>query len=791
MPVECDQTLAHYRLVEKIGEGGMGVVYRARDASLDREVAVKVLPTGALADAAARRQFRKEALALSRLNHPNIETVHAFERQEGVDFLVMEYIPGVTLDKRLAAGPLAEQEVARLGAQLAQGLAAAHAQGIVHGDLKPGNLRLRPDGWLKILDFGLAKWLEGGGEARTTERLMESESGAGTLPYMAPEQLRRGDIDPRSDIYAAGAVLYEMATGRRPFAQTSPARLIEAILNQTPPNPGAINPRISSALESIIVKALDKDPGRRYQTAREMQVDLERLGAAPPLRGPRRWGWFRGVRPLPLAGGMMLVVLFALAVVNRSGVWERLIGGMGAGRLDSIAVLPLDNLSGDPGQEYLADGITDGLITNLAQIGSLRVISRTSVMQYKGAHEPLPEIARKLNVQAVVEGTVRRSGDRVRISSQLIEAATDRHLWARTYEREVRDITVLESEIAQAISATLRVELTPDEKTRFAQARPVNPVAQEAYLKGRYFLRRQSEEGFKKAIQYFEEAIAADPDWAPPYVKLGSAYAQLEEGEFLPPSEASPKVKAALTKALELDDSLSEAHSYLGARMMGDWDWSGAERELKRAIELDSSNAQAWRAYAYWLDAMGRHTEALDAAKRALAVDPVPMFSKVVLAYIHHSARQYDKAIEQFQEALEMDPQSPMLHMGLAGSYVELRRFDDAIAEARKAIAQSEGSTESLATLGDVYARAGMRDEARKVLAELANLSKRKYVSSAGVALIHADLGDRDQAFASLEEAYRNRDTWLAYLKVFPSFDPLRSDPRFADLVRRVGLPPD
>lgn len=784
-------TLSHFRILEKVGEGGMGVVYRARDETLDRDVALKVLPAGALADQIARKRFRKEALALSRLNHPNIATVHAFDTQGGMDFLVMEFIPGVSLDEKLASGALPEKEVVRLGAQLAQGLAAAHAQEVIHRDLKPGNLRLTPDGRLKILDFGLAQWLPRASASARTDVASKTESGAGTLPYMSPEQLKEETVDERTDIYTAGAVLYEMTTGRRAFPGKSPALLTEAILHQTPVAPSKLDPRVSPALESVIVKALDKHPGRRYQSARELQVDLERFGAMQPLRAPRRWGWFHDVRALPLAGGVILVVLFALAVLNRRGAWERLTSGMGSGRLDSIAVLPLDNLSGDPEQEYLADGITDGLITNLAQIGSLRVISRTSVMQYKGARKPLPKIARELNVEAIVEGTARRSGDRIRISAQLIEAATDRHVWARSYERGVQGLNILESEIAQAISEALRVELTPDEKTRLAKARPVNPEAQEAYLKGRYFRSKSSEEGHKKAIQYFEQAIATDPDWAPPYAGLGDAYVSLQHDEFLPSAEAFPKATVALRKALELDESLAEAHYSLGYQMYDAWDWSGAERELKRAIELNPNYSRAWRAYATWLDIMGRHAEALDAVKQALAVDPVPVYPMVVSAYIHYTAHQYDKAIELLQEALEMDPRYPDTHKGLAWCYAQKGRFDEAIAEARKAITLSGGSTESLATLGDVYAQAGMRIEARNVLEELEKLSKRKYVSSVGVALIYADLGDKDRAFASLEEAYRQRDGWLGDLKLLPNLDSLRSDPRFADLVRRVGLPPN
>ncbi len=784
--------LSHYRLVEKIGEGGMGVVYRARDETLDRDVALKVLPPGALADAATRRRFRKEALSLSRLNHPNIETVHAFDAHGGVDYLVMEFIPGVTLDEKLAAGPLPENEVAHLGTQLADGLAAAHAQGVVHHDLKPGNLRLTTDGRLKILDFGLAKWLQPAVDLKTTDKLSDTGSGAGTLPYMAPEQLKKDEVDPRSDIYAAGAVLYEMATGRRPFPQTSPPRLIEAILNQTPPNPGALNPLISPALESIVVKAMDKTPERRYQTARELQVDLERLGASVTTQARRRSGWPRRSRALALAGGLTVLVASALITFNFRRMREHLLGLVGSVRIDSIAVLPLTNLSGDSEQEYLADGITEDLITTLAQIGKLKVISRTSVMQYKDARAPLSAIARQLNVGAVVEGSVRRSGGRVRVTAQLIDAATDRHLWAKTYDRDVGDIIALESEIAQAISDGISLKLTPEERNRIQRASSVNHVALEAYLKGQYSHSKLTEDGLKRAIQYFDQAIVAEPGWAPPYAGLSRAYATLVELEFLSPNETYPKARAAAEKAIELDETVAEAH-YALAMAMYDyyWDWPRSGKEVKRALELNPSYAPAWRLYAYWLETLGRHAEALEAVKSAQTLDPIPIYPKIVLAYLLFTSRRYDNAIEQLKEVLDIDPSSTMAHNGLARCYALKGMSKEAIAEAREAIALSGGSTETLATLGNVYALAGMQEEAQKVLATLADLSKRKYVSAVGVAMIYAGQGDTERAFESLEEAYSNRDPWISDLKVHPSLDPLRSDPRFTNLVRRIGLPPD
>ncbi len=454
------ETLGHYTILEKIGAGGMGVVYRARDQRLERDVAVKVLPVGALADESARKRFRKEALALSQLNHPNIATIYDFNTQDGVDYLVMEFIPGQTLNEKLAAGSLVEREIIRLGSQLAQGLTAAHEVGMVHRDLKPGNLRVTPDGRLKILDFGLAL-LHRPDQDASTQSALDDRRLSGTIPYMAPEQLRGDKIDSRVDIYAAGAVLYEMATGRRPFPETHGAQLIAAILQQTPPTPSSVDRRVSPGLETITLKALDKDPERRYQAAKELLVDLERLSISAPLSAsasrrarPRRWA-------APLAASLAVVLLAVLAGLDvgrwRSSVWER-VSGRRAG-IESVAVLPLGNLTGDASQDAFADGMTEALTAELAQLGSLRVASRTSVMQYKGVKKPLPEIGRELKVDAVVEGSIARSGDQVRITAQLIDARTDRHLWASNFERKLDNALSVQAGVAKAIAQDIQTKV--------------------------------------------------------------------------------------------------------------------------------------------------------------------------------------------------------------------------------------------------------------------------------------------------------------------------------------------
>jgi serine/threonine-protein kinase len=788
------EILGHYRILDKLGAGGMGEVYRAHDERLDRDVALKVLPAGLLADESARHRFRKEALALAKLNHPNIEAVYDFDTQAGVDFLVMEYVPGATLSDKLALGPLAEKEILGLGGQLAEGLAAAHEQGVVHRDLKPGNLSVTRDGRLKILDFGLAKLVRPVSDADVTASLTETKAVAGTLPYMAPEQLRGEPVDARTDIYAAGVVLYEMATGRLPFGEKVTTALTDAILHQPPVTPRALNARVSPGLERIVLKCLDKDPESRYQSAKELGVDLRRLAVPTtvpisPRREPRGWGRLSG-RGL-LAGAAVVVLLAVLFALNVGGLRERLLGRAAAPRIESLAVLPLENLSRDPEQEYFVDGMTEALITDLSKISALRVISRTSVMQYKGVKKALPEIARELKVDAVVEGSVLRVGDRVRITAQLIRAVPEEHLWANSYDRELRDILALHSEVAQAVAAEVRAKLTPDERARLASARPVNPEAYEGYLKGRYYWNKRTEESLKKGISYFQEAIQKDPSYSLAYVGLADSYVVLHGWGFLPAEEAYPKARAAARKALEIDDTLGEAYASLAAVALEyDWDWATAGRQYRRALELNPSYASAHQWYAEYLARAGRHGEAIAEVKRAQELDPLSLIISAVGAYVFYFARQYDQAIEQSRKTLELDPNFAPAHLYRGWSYEGKQMHREAIADLQEAVALSGNSAFTKAALGGVYAAAGQRGEALKVVEELTERSKRSYVSPYYLALIYASLGEKEEALAWLEEAYKKHDSVLLHLKVDPRIDPLRADPRFQDLLRRMNFLP-
>src|SRR5581483_6557780 len=580
------QVLGHYRILERIGAGGMGVVYRAHDQRLERDVALKVLPPGTLADDSARKRFRQEALAISRLNHPNIATVHDFDTQRGVDFLVTELVPGSTLDEMLAARPLPEKDVLQIGLQLAEGLDAAHRAGVIHRDLKPGNLRLTPEGRVKILDFGLAKRVDPADQTSLTQSRSESDGVAGTPAYMAPEQLKGGKVDTRADLWAAGVVLYELATGQRPFQGQTANALAAEIVYAAPPSPQRIQPKLSSRIADIILKCLEKDPENRYQSAKELVVDLRRLvspsaatatSVAPPLRRQV------GRKALATAGAVVLAIIAAATYLY----FHRTPPGAVPTPITSLAVLPLANLSGDVNQEYFADGVTEALITELSRIRGLKVISRTSAMQYKDLKKPVPQIASELGVDAVMEGSVQREGDQVRISIQLIDAPADKSLWAEQYQREYRSILALQSEVARAVVQQIKITLTPQEQVRLRGAGTIVPEAHEAYLKGRFYWNKRTAEDLKKSLEYYQQAIDSDPNYASAYAGMADAYALLGFRGSLPPQEALTRGRDAALRAIDLDGTLAEPHASLAFIAQTRWDWASAEREYKRALDLN------------------------------------------------------------------------------------------------------------------------------------------------------------------------------------------------------------
>ncbi len=786
------QTLDRYRVLEKIGAGGMGEVYRARDDRLQRDVALKVLPPGTLNTAELRQRFRQEALTLSRLNHPHVATVHDFDTQGGVDFLVMEFVPGVSLADRLAQGALPEKEIVKLATQVALALGEAHEQGVVHRDLKPGNIMVTPKGQVKVLDFGLAKLVRRGLEIKgeSTSEISERNVAGGTLPYMSPEQLSGEPADARTDIYSFGAVLYEMMTGQRPFRETLAPKMIDAILHQPPVPPRALNPRISVELERIALKCLEKSPENRYQSAIDLTVDLRRLEASAsaisiPQLPVRRNPWRRAAVWTAPA-----VLLFFLAVVtlNVGGLRDRMFPPP-SNRVEWVAVLPLTTPAGNSEQEYFADGMTDALIAELANISALRVISRTSIMRYKNSAKSVPEIARELKVDAVLEASTLESGGRVRITARLIRASSDTNIWSNSYERDLRDVLDLQREVASAVAREIRVAVTPREAARLARSSPVNPEAYVAYIKGRFYWNKRTSEDLSRAIELFQVAIAKDPSYAPAYVGLSDAYVVAIGNAHLTAERAFPVAEAAAEKALELDESSAEAHVSLATLHFFHYQWPEAEQEFRRALALNPNYATAHHWYALFLSALGRHTEAIEHARRAQELDPLSLVIAANTGWCYFLARQYDLTIEQSRHALDLDPGFDSAYGYLGNAYVEKGMAKEALAAFRKGHELAGGNSyySELAYANAVF---GNKKEALQMLAQYQARAGREPVPAYDVAMIYAGLGDKEKALSWLEKSYQNREARLVNLKQHPRFEALHSDPRFGELLRRIGLSP-
>jgi len=775
--------LSHYRIVEQLGAGGMGVVYRATDERLRRDVAIKVLPAGALVTDAARERFRREALALSRLSHPHISTIHEFDSDEGRDFLVMEFVRGVTLADRLREGSLSISEASRIARQIAEALEEAHEHGVVHRDLKPGNVMIAEKGWIKVLDFGLAKLaaIEGDTTVDAPVSLTESQAVVGTLLYMAPEQLLGGAIDARTDLHALGAVLYEMTTGARPFMAETTAGVIDAILNRRVMPPRQLRPEIPEGLEAVILRALEKDPGRRHQTAAEMKRDLDAVGT-PGQRARRR------PRVTMAAAAIGLV---AFAGVATLAVWKgpAILGALAHGEnFESIAVLPLENLSGDASQNYFAEGMTDAVTTQLAQIGSLRVISSNSSAAALAAGGGTRAMAERLGVTALVEGSVARSGSRVRISAKLLDARHDRYLWAQSYERDLTDVLTLQGELALAIAGQIGARLSPGERQRLATEKPVRPDAYEAYLRGRYEWNRRTKESLSQAAVQFRRAIALDSTYPAAYAGLADVYVILDAYAGTPAGESFPRAKEAALRALALDDGLAEAHAALArVRLHYERDLPGAAAEFQRAIECNPGYATAHHGYSIYLRDVGRFDDAVAEAERARSLDPISPIINANLGDTYFYARRYDKAVAQHRKTLLLAPDFGPAHLYLGSALERAGRFGEALAEIRRARSIVGDSAYGLAALGFTAARSGDAGSARTALRELTALQEVGRAPAADAALVALGLGEREEALAWLQKAYERRDA-LNNLGVDPRFDGLRGDTRFTRLLAALGL---
>ena len=783
---------AKYRILEEIGRGGMGIVYKAEDTKLQRTVALKFLPPQWVSDPEARERFIHEARAASALDHPNICTIYEIgETEDGRLFIAMGCYEGESLRDKLRRGPMKAEEALGVATQVALGMEKAHATGIAHRDIKPANILITNDGVAKIVDFGLAKLA---GQVRMTKE----GSTVGTVAYMSPEQAKGEPVDQRTDIWSLGVVLYEMVSGRLPFKGDYEQGLIHSILNTDPEPIGKIRKDFPKGLESIILKALAKNPNARYQGMGEVLEDLKAVTeGVKPLRA--KSGLFRGkvfgIRKIYAYAGLACLGILASVVVllialKVGGLRERVLGRTDAPRITSLAVLPLKNFSGDPSQDFFADGMTDALIAGLAQIKAIKVISRTSVMQYKEARKPLPQIAKELGVEGIVEGSVMRSGNRVRITAQLIDARQDRHLWASNYEREMTDVLALQSEVVRVIAGEIRVQVTAQEQGRLGAARPVDPIVYDTTLRAMSLAERAiREQDYRRAMAMFQSALDKDPGYAPAWAGLG--YATVLLVDVVPPKEVTGPAIAAAEKALALDPDLPEAH--LARAMIAtiiEWDLTKAQTHYERALELRPGYGACHGDYAMFLITFTHDFEKarihMDRARELDPFSPVNTSLRVPYLYVTGHAEQ---AVEEGRRLFQAEPDNWgfLEATGLCNLY--LQKFDEAVRDFEACLkVLPERPSRVVSRLGQAYGRAGRREDARRILAELEQASRRGYVSPVAKAYVYAGLGQNDEAFRLLEEALEARDLQLLYTSFHPfGMDTCVKDPRWPDLMSRIS----
>lgn len=755
------RVVSRYRVLEQLGHGGMGIVYKARDIRLERFVALKFIGAAVSENEQMRRRFTQEARAASALDHPNICTIYGIEdTDDGQMFIAMACYEGENLSCRLERGLMSVKDAAEIAIQVGQGLAEAHEHGIVHRDVKPGNVMLTTNGGVKLLDFGLAL-------LRESVRSTQPGVTVGTPAYMSPEQIRGESCDARADVWSLGVMLYEMLTGQLPFRGAQSHALMHAILHDDPRPPGVLRPEIPAAVDDILARALEKDPDLRYQTVRDLLGDLR-----------------HGISVDGLLPDMSTTQTIVTSTRSPSAARTNARSG------PSILVLPFANLSSDRENEYFTDGLTEELITDLGKVEGLRVVSRNSAFQFKGKPADVRKVGQSLRVSSILEGSVQRVGDRLRITAQLVGVSDGCQVWSERFDRRMEDVFAIQDEIVFNIVSSLRARLTGATPVEIAaRRRPENMEAYNLYLKGRYHYIRQTAEGLSKAVELFQQAVAEDPGYAPPWAGLAEYYTAVGFWSVMPPDAVWPKARENALRAVELDPNLAHVQTALGyVRIFCDWDWLEAGRNFRRAVELSPGDSHTAYAIAVYLTQMARTDEALVEFRRALELDPLALNVNTALAMVHYYRRNYDKAIAQAMKTLELDPSYFEMRIGLGLIYLQTSRFDEGLRYLEEVREQSGDNPLILGLLGYGYGVAGMDDKARQILSRLEALSTEAYVAPISQALLYIGLGEHDAAFEWLDKSADAHDALLCYLDVMPCYDPLRHDARFSALRRRIGL---
>ena len=786
-----NKTISHYKILEKIGEGGMGVVYKAEDTKLKRIVALKFLPPEFNRDKEAKKRFLNEARSAAAIEHSNICPVYEINEDDNQLFIVMSYMDGQTLMERINQGPIEIEESLRIITQITDGLSEAHENNIIHRDIKSANIFITKKNVAKILDFGLAK-------LRGHTKLTKENTTLGTIAYMSPEQTTGEEVKQSSDIWSLGVVFYEMLTGQLPFRGHYEQAVIFSILNEEPEPVSELIPDVPMQLEQIIKKMLAKDPNERYQVTADLVVDLRninkesRSGVKSVKKELRQKVLKKLSRKLFTPGSLTLLAIFIVCafivfkgIANKEPSKTEVIT-----QVRKIAVLPFEDMSPQKDQEYFCDGISEELINRLAKLSGFRVTARTSAFSFKGKNLDIPSIGKKLKVDIILEGSVRKEGNKLRITAQLITVSDGFHLWSETYNRRMEDVFAIQDEISLSIVERLKVSLLKKERSKLKLRHTKSVEAYNLYLKGRYYWNKRSEEAFQKGMEHFQLAIERDPNYALAYAGIADCYILLQVYAYLSPKEALPKARAAAEKALEINSSMAEAHTSLAwVKWSYDLDRSAGEKEFKRVLELNPSYATGHHWYAIYLTAMGRHDESLAQIKQAQELDPLSLMISIDVGFVLFYGRKDDLAIEQYQKTIEMDKSFVVSYWRLAMIYAQKEMYNEALVMTQN-MKKLLGDNDPLflTTLGYVYSLSGKRDEAKKVLKELSELSKQRYISPLRIALIYMGLGQKDQTFKWLEKAYEERDFWMTLIKTAPPFERLRSDPRFKKLLKKMNL---